>query len=288
MTELAPHGETTRTRFPFLRPDPQIAAAIDAVPSSVNELGFDAWGFSPAEAKRLYTVAKAIYDYFRPEIHGAENIPAGRVLIVPNHSGQVPFDGIVIAVATLLHAKPPRLVRAMVERWFPKMPFVNELFARGGAVLGAPINCRNLLRDEQAILVFPEGARGSGKLWKDRYQLVPFGRGFMRLALQTKTPIVPTAVIGGEEAIVSVHSSKILAKLIQAPYFPIPPHLPLLGPLAYFPLPVKFRVYFGEPMTFEGAHDDEDAAIDAKVAQVMEQVRGLVDRGLRERGPSIF
>jgi 1-acyl-sn-glycerol-3-phosphate acyltransferase len=194
----------------------------------------------------------------------------------------------VIALATLLHGKPPRMVRAMVERWFPKMPFINEIFARGGAVLGAPINCRNLLLDEQAILVFPEGARGSGKLFKDRYKLVPFGRGFMRLALQTNTPIVPTAVIGGEEAVVSVHSSKILARLLKAPYFPIPPHLPLFGLLAYLPLPVKFRVHFGKPMHFEGAFDDEDAAIDAKVKVVMSEVQRLIDEGLRARGDRIF
>lgn len=273
---------------PFLSPDAEIDAAIDAVPTSVNELGFDAWGFSPAHAKVLYSLARRIYDYFRPEIHGAENIPSGRVLIVPNHAGQIPFDGIVIAVACLLKAHPPRQVRAMVERWFPKMPFLNELFARGGAVLGAPINCRNLLLDEQAILVFPEGARGSGKLFKDRYKLVQFGRGFMRLALQTKTPIVPTAVIGSEEAVISVHSSKVLARLLQAPYFPIPPHLPLFGLLSYFPLPVKFRIYFGKPMHFEGAHDDEDAAIDAKVAQVMSEVQRMIDRGLEERGDQIF
>lgn len=279
-------------RLPFplnrIEPDPELVAAIDQIPSSVNELGFDAWGFSPEWAHVLYTVARRIHDYFRPEVFGAENIPPGRVLVVPNHSGQIPFDGVVIAVATLLHGKPPRMMRAMVERWFPKMPFINEVFARGGAVLGAPINCRNLLLDEQAILVFPEGARGSGKVFKDRYKLVPFGRGFMRLALQTKTPIVPTAVIGGEEAVISVHSSKLLAKLIQAPYFPIPPLLPLLGPLAYFPLPVKFRIHFGKPMHFEGAFDDEDAAIDEKVAAVMAEVQRMIDAGLESRGDQIF
>jgi 1-acyl-sn-glycerol-3-phosphate acyltransferase len=272
----------------YIEPDPDVVAALDASIGSVNEIGFDAWGFSPEWAKVLYTIGKRVYDYFRPEVFGAENIPAGRVLIVPNHAGQLPFDGIVIAVATLLHTKPPRLCRAMVERWFPKTPFINEIFARGGAVLGAPINCRNLLLDDQAILVFPEGARGSGKLFQDRYKLVDFGRGFMRLALQTKTPIVPTAVIGSEESIVSVHSSKLLARVFQAPYFPIPPHLPLLGALAYFPLPVKFRVHFGKPMYFEGAFDDEDSAIDAKVAEVQAEVQRMIDAGLKQRGDEIF
>jgi 1-acyl-sn-glycerol-3-phosphate acyltransferase len=271
----------------LITPDPEIVAAIERIPSSVNELGYDAWGFSPDAAKELLTIAKGVYDYFRPEIHGAEHVPdSGRVLIVPNHSGQIPFDGLVIAVAALLHSH--RLVRPMVERWFPKVPYLGELLWRAGCVLGAPINCRNLLLDDQAILVFPEGARGSGKLFKDRYKLVDFGRGFMRLALQTKTPIVPTAVIGGEESIISVANAKPIAKLIAAPYFPVSPFLPLLGPLAYFPMPVKFHVWFGPPMTFEGAHDDEDAAIDAKVAEVRRVVQQMIDDGLRARGSTIF
>ena len=93
-------------------------------------------------------------------------------------------------------------------------------------VLGDPINCRNLLEDDQAILVFPEGARGSGKIYQQRYRLAPFGRGFMRLALQTKTPVVPVAVIGAEESIISIHDWKGLAKLLRAPYVPISPLLP--------------------------------------------------------------
>src|SRR6185436_2405160 len=100
------------------------------------------------------------------------------------------------------------------------LPFVNEAFSRSGVVVGDPINCRNLLLDDQAILVFPEGARGSGKVWRDRYKLVDFGRGFMRLALQTDTPIVPVAVIGGEEAVISVHDWRLAAKLLNSPYIP--------------------------------------------------------------------
>lgn len=257
--------------------DPEVKAALDVVPSSVNELGFDAWGFSPERAALLYTVARRIHDYFRPEVEGAEHIPPGRVLIVPNHAGQLPFDGIVVAVACLLRASPPRTVRAMIERWLPRLPFVDDVLLRGGAVLGAPINCKNLLEDEQAILVFPEGARGSGKVWRDRYKLEKFGRGFLRLALQTGTPIVPCAVVGSEESIISVHSSKILAKLLRAPYFPIHPLAPVLGPLAYLPLPVKFHVRFGAPLSFTGAHDDDDAVIDEKVAVVQGKVQEMVD-----------
>lgn len=268
--------------------DPDVEAAIDSLPNKVNEFGFDAWGFSPEQAKFYYSLSRPVYDYFRPEIHGIENVPAGRVLIVPNHSGQIPFDGIVTAVACLLQAKPPRLVRAMAERWVSTLPFVNEVFARAGVVLGDPINCRNLLEDDQAILVFPEGARGSGKTIWDRYKLRPFGRGFMRLALQAGAPIVPVAVIGAEESIVSVYDWKAAAKVLRAPYAPISPLLPILGPLAYLPLPTKFRIYFGKPMHFEGPFDDEDAVIQKKVDEVQARVQQMIDDGLAARRSIFF
>ncbi|HXU80507.1 MAG TPA: lysophospholipid acyltransferase family protein [Polyangia bacterium] len=267
--------------------DPEVARAIDSIPNRVNELGFDPWGLSPREAKLYYSLGRLVYRYFRPEIHGIENVPAGRVLIVPNHSGQLPFDGMVVAVACLLKATPPRLVRAMAERWVPTLPFVNEAFSRAGVVVGDPINCRNLLLEENAILVFPEGARGSGKVWKDRYKLRPFGRGFMRLALQSEAPIVPVAVVGAEESIISVYDWRWMARLLRMPYAPVSPLLPILGPLAYLPMPVKFHVYFGEPMQFSGPFDDEDAIIDEKVAKVQGRVQQLIDEGLRAR-KSIF
>ena len=267
--------------------DPEVAAAVDAVPNHVNELGFDPWGFNPEEAKVLFSLARLVYSYFRPEIVGIENVPAGRVLIVPNHSGQLPLDGLVVAVACLLKATPPRLVRAQAERWFPTLPFVNEAFSRAGVVVGDPINCRNLLLDDNAILVFPEGVKGSGKPFQERYKLKTFPRGFMRLALQTNAPIVPVAVVGAEESIISISDGKPLARLIGAPYLPISPLLPLLGPLAYLPMPTKFHVYFGEPMHFEGPFDDEDSIIDAKAHQVQERVQQMIDDGLAKR-QSIF
>lgn len=266
---------------PFV--DPDIARAIDQLPNELNEFGFDPWGFHPEQAKTYFSLAKIFYDYFRPEIRGIENVPAGRVLLVPNHAGQVAFDGLVVAVACLLHANPPRLPRGMAERFIATVPWVSESFARAGVVTGDPINCRNLLESDNAILVFPEGAKGSGKVFRDRYKLRKFGRGFMRLALQTNTPIVPIGVVGSEESILSVHDSKTLARLVRAPYFPISPLLPLLGPLAYLPLPVKFHVEFGKPLVFDGPFDDEDSAIDEKVNVVEAAVQRLVDDGLERR-----
>ncbi|MGB0590713.1 MAG: lysophospholipid acyltransferase family protein [Myxococcota bacterium] len=267
--------------------DPEVKQAFDALPNELNEHGYDPWGFNPTLARHTYSFGKYLYRYFRPVVRGTENIPSGRVLLVANHSGQLPYDGMVLGVSCLLDANPPRIVRAMVERWVPRIPFVNELFARSGAVLGAPINCRNLLEADNAILVFPEGARGCGKTFDNRYKLVDFGRGFMRLALQTNTPIVPISVIGAEESIPSISQAKPLADLVGAPYVPIPYLLPLLGPLAYIPMPTKFHITFGEPMVFDGEFDDEDEVIQEKVDEVRAQVQALVDAGLQER-ESIF
>ncbi len=268
--------------------DPDVAAAIDALPNHTNSYGYDAWGFNPNVAKRGYTFGKRIvFPYFRPEAFGLNNIPNGRVLIVGNHSGQLPFDGMIVALVCLLAAKQPRLVRAMVERWFPDVPYVSDLLWRCGAVLGDPINCRNLLLDDQSILVFPEGVRGSGKTWSHRYKLAPFGRGFMRLALQTDTPIVPCAIIGGEESIPSLFNVDFLARLLGVPYLPVPPHLPVAGLLAYLPLPVRFRIYFGKPIYESGRHDDEDAVIDERVSRVTSTIQDMIDDGLKNRR-SIF
>ncbi len=268
--------------------DPEVDRAIDSLPNRLNEFGYDPWGLSPRHAKVYFSLAKLIYRYFRPEVQGVENVPAGRVLIVANHGGQLPYDGLVVAVACLLLARPPRLVRSMAERWVSTLPVINETFARSGVVLGDPINCRNILLDDQAILVFPEGARGSGKVWKDRYKLRRFGRGFMRLALQTQAPIVPVSVVGSEESIISVYDWQGLARLLKAPYLPVSPLLPLLGPLAYAPLPVKFRLAFGEPMRFEGPFDDEDSAIDRKVDEVQGRLQHMIDAGLAARKSVFF
>ncbi|MGF1468286.1 MAG: lysophospholipid acyltransferase family protein [Sandaracinaceae bacterium] len=247
----------------------------------------DPWGFSPEEARLYALVNLAFYRYFRTEVHGIEHLPRGRVLIVPNHSGQLPYDGLVVSMACLLDADPPRWVRSMVERWVPTLPFINVAMARSGAVLGDPVNCRNLLRQDNAILVFPEGARGSGKTFWKRYQLERFGRGFMRLALETDTPIVPVSVVGAEEAVVSLVDLKPLARLFGAPYFPVTPLLPVLGPLQTLPLPTRFYLDFGEPLRFEGPADDEDEAIDRKVEVVRQAVRTSIEKRLAAR-PGVF
>jgi 1-acyl-sn-glycerol-3-phosphate acyltransferase len=246
-----------------------------------NEFGFDEFGLSKSSLRTAARLARWLYrNYFRAEAHGIENIPAtGRVIFVSNHSGQLPFDGLVIGAATFLEPPQPRLVRSMVEYFVPSVPFASYLFARWGQITGTPENCRRLLAAEEAVLVFPEGARGISKPFSKRYQLAEFGKGFMRLALEMQAPIIPVAVIGAEEQAPAMNV-KPLARLLRTPSFPIVPYPPFI-PLV--PLPVKYRVYFGEPMSFRGDADDDDDVLDEQVKQVRSTIQSMIHVGLRER-----
>ncbi|HSD88612.1 MAG TPA: lysophospholipid acyltransferase family protein, partial [Kofleriaceae bacterium] len=223
-------------------------------------------------------VARWLYrHYFRASAFGVEHIPAtGRVIFVANHSGQLPFDGVVIGAACFLEPPQPRLVRSMVEYFVPTVPFASYLFSRWGQITGTPENCRRLLSAEEAVLVFPEGARGISKPFSKRYQLAEFGKGFMRLALETDSPIVPVAVIGAEEQAPAINL-KPLARLLRTPSFPVVPYPPFIAPV---PLPVKYRLYFGEPMRFTGDPDDD---CDEQVKQVKNRIQSMIHMGLRER-----
>ncbi len=275
--------EAARRRLEALV-DRDVVERLSQIPNRLNEYGYDAWGFCPEEAKYFYSLAALLYrHYFRVETFGIEQVPAGRVLLIANHGGQLPFDGLMLSSAMLLEAKPPRVVRGMAEKWFPTLPVMSWLMPRLGHVVGTPHNCVQLLEHDEAVMVFPEGVRGSGKLWHERYRLKAFGRGFMRLALQTRTPIVPVGIVGSEEQSPGLLNVRALGRLIGAPAFPITPTFPFLGPAGFVPLPVKFRLHFGAPMRFEGDASDEDEVIEAKVEEVRCAIRELVELGLRER-----
>lgn len=251
----------------------------------LNSAGFDPWGLNLDTAERALRAVRWLYErYFRVRTFGIDRLPPrGRLMVVPNHSGTLPFDGLLIALALILEARPPRLVRGMVERWFPSLPFISTLFTRCGQTVGDPENCRDLLRREQTILVFPEGVRGTGKTYWRRYELQAFGTGFVRLALETRTPIVPVAVIGAEETYPSIYNVGWLAKLLKVPYVPITPFFPLLGPIGALPLPVQVDLRFGAPRLIEGDPDAPDAEIQAKVDEVKAEIQRLIDEGLAAR-----
>lgn len=262
----------------------EIDARIERVPTRLNEYGYDPFGFSPRATRRSALLAALLYrHYFRVETSGIEHVPSGRVLLVANHAGQLPFDGMMIGAAMLLEAEPPRIVRAMGEYWIAKLPAVSVWMARGGVVTGTPENCARMLEAGEAVLVFPEGVRGMNKLYAERYRLQPFGLGFLRLALETDTPIVPVAVVGSEEQQPGLANLPGLGRLLGMPAFPVTPTFPWLGPLGLLPLPVKYRILFGEPMRFEGTAHDEDAEIETKVDSVRQAIAKLLEEGRRRR-----
>ncbi len=262
-------------------------ARLSRVPLNLTPTGVDPFGLDPQWTKyALAAVAFLHRHYFRTEVFGAEHVPKGRALLVANHSGQVPIDGALIGAALFMDVEPPRFMRAMVEKWTQTLPFVSLLFSRVGQVVGVPENAQRLLESEEALLVFPEGARGISKPFEKRYQLCDFGLGFMRLALETNTPIVPVSVIGGEEQYISVGNFDALAKMLRMPSFPILPQL--LLPFGALPLPTRYRITFGEPMRFEGDPDDDDAVIEEKVYVVKATVQAMVNRGLKARKSVFF
>ena len=264
--------------------DDELRQRVDRMGLVVNEFGYDRWGGSPASTMRMMVIVRWLYrNYFRVETSGLEHLPRGRLMVVGNHSAQLAYDGMLVAAAAALDAEPPRMLRAMIEHFFANVPLVSILMTRVGQLTGTPENAERLLAEEDAaIMVFPEGHRGGGRVWRDRYKVLGFGQGFMRLALKTNTPIVPFGFIGGEEMCASLSRMEPLAKLIGTPYTPLSPTiLPL-------PLPVKAYIHFGEPMHFEGASNDEDEVIAKKVRQVEKAVARLIAKGLKQRRSIFF
>ncbi len=264
--------------------DAEVADRLARIPTQLNEYGFDPFGMNPDSARPALVLAALLHrHYFRVEAVGHESVPAGRVLLVANHAGQLPFDGVMIATTMLLEAEPPRLIRSLVEYWLPRIPWFNVMLNRNGQVVGTVENGRALLEAEESVLVFPEGVRGISKPFSKRYQLQRFGTGFVRLALETGAPIVPVGVVGSEEQQPGLANLHGVAKALGIPALPITLGFPWLGPLGLLPLPVKYHIYFGEPLTLEADPDGDDRAIAAEVERVRGALERLLERGRAER-----
>lgn len=278
-------NKTLRKRFIDSQFSEEELERIKTLPTRQNEYGYDSFGFNREEAKICMLVVRWLYrHYFRCKVQGIEQVPSGRVMLVANHAGQLPFDAMNIAAAMLYDAPKARILRSTLDRFVPQLPYVSHLFSRWGQVVGTPENCRRLLEDEEAILVFPEGIKGISKPYTQRYQLQEFGLGFMRLALETKTPIMPVAVIGQEEQAPAINV-RPLAKLMGVPSFPlmpIPPFFPAI------PLPSRYTITFGEPQCFIGDADDDDEQIEQLVKHVRLSIESMVRIGLKERRSIFF
>jgi 1-acyl-sn-glycerol-3-phosphate acyltransferase len=255
--------------------DSQIQEYVNVFPNRVGSFGFDAWGFNIKNMKNNMRFTKYLYDtFYKVEAFGLENIPnEGRCLIIPNHSGQLPFDGMLVAYAMLTNPHGARAPKAMVERFLPSVPFIGNWLSSVGAVIGDPVNCDRMLDKEEAVIVFPEGVRGSNKLFKHRYQLQRFGSGFMHLAMKHDAPIIPVGVIGMEETIRSYADIKPLAKFLGMPVAPL---------VVPFIFPSKVFIYFGKPLYFQNdVHKESD--IKQRVDKVKDAIDELLKEGLAKR-----
>ena len=271
------------------RVEAEIADRLAKIPNRLNEYGYDPWGLDLEVLKQSMIPGVLAYRYwFRVKTTGIENLPEGRVLIVGNHAGQVAIDGMMVGTAMILEAEPPRIGRGMGEFWLPTIPWFNVFMHRIGGVVGTPKNCVDLLHNEEAVMVFPEGVRGMNKLFWQRYQLQRFGLGFMRLAMQTRSPVVPVAVVGSEEQAIAIANLMPLARLLGMPAFPVTPTWPLLGPIGMIPLPVRYHIQFGEPMRFDGDPDDEDHVIERKVDRVKRAISAMIAEMRRKRRGLFF
>jgi 1-acyl-sn-glycerol-3-phosphate acyltransferase len=256
-----------------------VQARVERLELPFDAYGMDPYGVSKRELVRWMGLLAFFYRrYFRVRSHNIHHVPVrGRAMLVGNHSGGVAVDAAMVVASCLLELEPPRLAQGMADKFINAMPFASALTVRCGQVPGLPEHAVRLLEEERLLLVFPEGARGTAKLYPQRYELVEFGTGFMRLALQTRTPIVPFGFLGGGAAIPTVANLYRLGRALGVPYLPVTPYLLPL------PLPVPLEIHYGEPMLFEGTGTEEDSVIQGYVEQVKGRIAELVEQRRRER-----
>lgn len=259
---------------------PEVAKRVDALELPFSRHGVDPYGIDKRELAKFFTLLRFLYErYFDVECVGIHNVPGrGRAMLVGNHSGGVALDGLMVIASAFLEMQTPRLAQGMAEKFLQKMPFVANFSNRLGQFTGLPEHCIRLLEDDRLLMVFPEGARGTAKLYRERDSLVQFGTGFVRLALSTATPIVPVAFVGGGEAIPTVANLYSLGKFLGVPYVPVTPYGVAV------PLPVRLKILYGEPVMLEGNASDTDEVIARHVALIKGKLAELIAQGraLRE------
>jgi 1-acyl-sn-glycerol-3-phosphate acyltransferase len=238
----------------------------------------DEFGFDPLFADRLRPLLEFLYAvWWRVEADGIENVPAaGPGLIVANHSGVLPYDGLMIKVAVRHEHPARRECRMLALDMFALLPFLAPMLAKHGDIRAHPENAERVLGKGELVGVFPEGAKGVGKRFRQRYKLARFGRGgFVRIALRTGAPMIPCAVVGAEEIHPVIAKADWVGRPLGLPYFPITPTFPLLGPLGVVPLPTKWSLDFAEPLP-TAQYGPEAAEDPILVNRLTEQVRTTI------------
>ncbi len=259
--------------------DDETRARVDRLEIPWNRYGVDPFGACKDDVARMYAILGWMYrHYFDVTVHGIEHVPRrGRAMLVGNHSGGWALDAMMVLTSVFLEVEPPRLAQGMADKFLNRLPLASMLTARSGQLTGLPEHAVRLLEAERMLMVFPEGSRGTEKLFGDRNTLVRFGTGFVRLALQTGTPIVPFGFLGGGEAVPTIMNLYKLGKLMGVPYLPVTRYL------LPIPRPVALDIYYGQPIHFKGSGNEEDDAIDAYVDTVKRRIADLIDEGYRRR-----
>lgn len=297
-----------RKKRVLVEPEPSAAAELAELVESPTEEGWldfarrrlsgdygvDDFGFDPELTDRVFlAMARPLYrSWFRVETTGLENVPSeSGALVVANHSGTIALDSVMAQVA--LHDEHPahRHLRMLGANLVFQTPFVGEIARKAGHTLACHPDAERLLSAGELVGVWPEGFKGIGKPFSQRYKLQRFGRGgFVSAALRTGAPIIPTAIVGAEEIYPMVGNASVVARILGLPYFPITPTFPWLGPLGLVPLPSKWLIHFGEPIPTDhypaGAADDPMIVFNL-TDQVREQIQQSLYRLLVKR-PSAF
>jgi len=262
----------------------QIAAASEFVYKRMSgDYTVDEFGFDEHLNNAIFLPLLRVFfrSWFRVEVSGIENLPeTGAALIVANHAGTLPFDGLMTQVAVHDHTPAHRVLRLLAADLVFDLPMVGQFARKAGHTVACTSDAHRLLANGELTAVFPEGFKGLGKHFQDRYKLQRFGRGgFVSAALRAKAPIVPCSIVGSEEIYPMIADVKLLARLLGLPYFPITPLFPLAGPVGLIPLPSKWHIQFGEPI--ETADYDESAADDPMVTfELTDQVRETIQQTL--------
>jgi 1-acyl-sn-glycerol-3-phosphate acyltransferase len=277
-TALAAIAEAMRAGYGAGRIDPQ---------------GLPDGGHDPTFLERAAPVLEFLYArYFRVRTLGIENVPSdGAALIVANHSGGLPYDGAMLIYGVFRDHPAHRRLRTLVANFAFRSPWMVNVVARIGGVRASSETAMPLLANGNLVAVFPEGLKGVGKMFRERYRLSRFGRGgFVRLARQANVPIIPVAIVGAEEIHPVLGKITSLAEPLGIPYIPITPTFPLLGPLGLLPVPTKWTIRFGAPIHCPPATDGGDEgehltattaehvrhSIDAMIAELLAQRRSII------------
>ncbi len=275
----------------------RLAGAADfARKRLTGDFEVDQFGFDPdLNSEVLMPAALALYRrWFRVQARGLDNIPdSGAALIVSNHSGVLPLDAIMLQAGVFSEHPAARNLRLLGADLVYSVPLLSNLARRSGHTRADPGQARRLLEAGELVGVFPEGFKGIGKPFTERYRLQRFGRGgFARIALQAGVPIIPCAIVGAEEIYPMIGNSELLARALRLPYFPVTPLFPWLGPVGAVPLPSKWIIEFGAPIPTwglpgAGSDPEPDEDVVAKLAdEVRDYIQARLDELVIERGPA--